>query len=265
MLGGAVPPEQTTSEARVDATVDGITEPSGMLLFCLAYSKASAQTLFKDWGGALAKAGITIVPVEHPERVCPTIDTLDAATDALVRVLSLYPPSTRYALYGHSYGALLAYAVARQLSDLGRPPIRLFVGAFSSPAGANPLMASMTMPCFEALHYSSVPRALSRMDALLLQGALGQLYFERTSTERIIEGALAAFHANSAGGFATPITALRGTDDPVVSASEMEAWAALTAGTFECVPFEGDHFFLHKAQSQPAMLELIAARLGARP
>ena len=255
-----IPIKEIPMERATDLTTSHCKVPKAkvhVLLFCFAYGSASADTLYRNWIPVLAQYGIVVVPVEHPEQNDVTIKNIDACTNVLVNLLSRWPKTFRYALYGHSYGALLAFFVAKRMYECGRPPCRLFAAAFSAPTEPNPVFIFSIKPIFTTLNRSFIQLKLGRLGALITQSLLGT----STQTCMILQDAHERGLMRSDVRISVPITALHGKEDFVVQINEMEVWSELTTKSCEVVVLNGDHFFLHATQSQDMVLDTIRSRL----
>lgn len=161
-----------------------------------------------------------------------------------------------YAIYGHSLGALVGYALVRELCSLGaRPPVRLFVSGRRAP----PLPLSHPPYCIqseaELLAYlrdmGATPCALLekprwREAFLPLVRAdlkISDLYVHRPAAE-----------------IPCPITYFRGAADPLVSAEECQAWGKITSRDFALRSFPDGHFF--STESQQTILSEIVSVLS---
>lgn len=260
-------------------------------LFCLPHGGEGAS-IYRDWPGQFPEH-VEVCPIQLPgeeERHAEApFESLDEAVSALHDALQgeLERP---FALYGHSYGALIAYRLTQRLSAQGpRPPEHLFVGAFAAPGRPNPILAAVT-DIFARAGYATLPddaalRALpdevtrALLDFLItrlssdtvFQGRdlardlpLQQLRDERLP--RLIAGLrlVASDTPGQPGTFDVPITAFHGQRDHGVELVDMEAWAALTSGACDVVVLPGDHFFLRRGQAQAMVIAQINRRLDLR-
>ena len=104
-------------------------------LFCFPYAGAT-PTIFRSWG-RLLPTGIEVCGVVLPGRAFRLDerprDRLGPLADELVSVLRGLSAGP-FALFGHSFGGLLCFEVARRLHRLGAPlPRHLFVSACPPP------------------------------------------------------------------------------------------------------------------------------------
>ena len=252
-------------------------------LFCFPYGYSGGASLYRGWQARLPDE-IEVCPVQLPgkeNRVKEKAFTnIERATEILKQVL-LPELDCPYAFYGHSAGAFLAYRLAYKLwSEIDNKPRHLFVGAYSSPTILpNPIVSLVReklkergyddIPDPESLS-PSVPEKMEEMLAVTnaivstspeLQSApdaspqLLQLFLPTGLAElRMIRD----YERGDTVLFDVPITAIHGTMDDKVTASEMRAWQELTQGPFKFHMLPGGHLFLHENQDQKQLLELIA-------
>src|SRR5258708_6944119 len=94
-----------------------------MNLFCFPYAGAGAS-LFRDWPAALP-GSVELHAAQLPGRENRLREPAIARLSPLVEHLAtaMAPYLTRpFALFGQSMGALVSFAVARQLRHIGSPP-----------------------------------------------------------------------------------------------------------------------------------------------
>ncbi|MCX2967728.1 alpha/beta fold hydrolase [Streptomyces sp. TRM70308] len=230
------------------------TEPA-LRLFCLPYAGGTARA-YADWQDALP-AGIEVCPVELPGRGRRFGDPVHTGLEPLVDdvVATVADRLDRpYALYGHSFGALVAFETARRLQERGRPPARLAVAAFRSPG---------TPPADPPL--SALPDAGFRRFLGELGGTPRELLDDDAFMELMLPVIRADFRIAETYGdrpdarVNCPLTAFGSADDQRFGLPEVRGWTAHTTAraTFHQVP--GGHFFLHSHRDR--LLELLAAEL----
>ena len=249
-----------------------------MRLFCFPYGGGGAS-LFRRWQAGLPD-GIEVCPIQLPGREERLQETALRRLEPLVTALTgnLDPFFDRpFAFYGHSMGALLAYAVADRLRSNGSPqPDHIFAAAFTAPQ----LVNTWLRRCLEALYqlgYSAVPEPTEKAlrdvrDIFVGSEEAVQLTRENQELMNVVLPTLMAdlavvdsFRYRERPPLACSITALHGVSDTRVSREEMAAWRDLTTGSFCLHEFPGDHFFLHPEQSGERVLELIRSNLYVSP
>jgi medium-chain acyl-[acyl-carrier-protein] hydrolase len=144
-----------------------------------------------------------------------------------------------YAFYGHSLGALVAYRLVRALLARGHAaPAFLAVSGRRSPTCPLPAAALWSLP--EDALIASL-RALGGMPESLLASAKWRRMFlpSMRADLRLSDEYLEA----PAAPLPLPVVALRGHDDPIVSARELANWRAVAGSGFTQDAVPGAHFF----------------------
>lgn len=240
-----------------------------MRLLLLPCAGASA-TMYLRWRRALPP-WLRLVPLELPGRGArfgePFVDDFETLVDRLCDEHA-GEFHGRYALLGHSMGALLAHGVARRLQALSRPlPRLLVVSASAAPSRRDPTR-------FEGLRDDA-----SLIAELRRQGGTPDEVFGNAELLRMTLDTLAADYrvcasyrprspsssmspstSSSQLRLPMPIHAWGGRDDAIV-ARDLDAWSLETTGRFELDWFDGGHFFIRQQES----LVLAALERALRP
>lgn len=226
----------------LDRWVAGSPAPNAMLrLFCFAHAGGGAAFFF-PWRRALAPE-TDVRPILLPgretrahERPASRIeDLIDPLCDALARYLDL-----RYALFGHSTGAVLAFEAARRLTEHGaRAPAALIVSGRRAPG------LRSSRHSFSALARPDLLAALRALngtpEALLEHGELLEAMLPALRADLALNESYRPLAGPRLG---CPIIAYTGRADAHVDHSELFAWHAMTGGPFTVRCFDGDHFYL---------------------
>jgi surfactin synthase thioesterase subunit len=217
------------------------TDPAGdaVRLFCLPHA-GSGPARYLSWAGRLP--GIDLIGVclpGHERRVAEpplrrVADIIDALADAVTPHLD-----RPFALFGHSFGGLLAFQLARRLEAGGAQPLHVFVsGAAAEPSRtAEPPVAALGDEAF-ITHV----RRLGGLDPDVL--AHPDLVDLVTPALRADYEAAEAHTPDPAATVIAPITALGGLHDPAAPPGALLAWGRHTAGPFTRVTLPGGHFAL---------------------
>ena len=234
------------------------TRSAELRLFCFPYAGA-APTIFRSWG-RLLPGSIEVCGVVLPGRAFRLDerprDRLGPLADELVSVIRGLPPGP-FAFFGHCFGGLLAFEVARRLHRLGAPlPRHLFVSACPPPH----------LPAAEPDVHRLPDRALKgRLHKL---GGIPQPVLECPELMDLFLPALRAdltafeTHDHEPGPpLPVPMTVLGGSGDPLARAEALEEWGRYARESFDVRVFGGGHFFLHS--DEEAVVATIAEVLGS--
>lgn len=217
---------------------------------------------FLPWANHLAPH-IEIVAVQLPGRenrhAEEPLTTADQVFDGLVPVLQAQLRG-RYALFGHSMGAGLAYRFAsriRQTNELP-PPQRLFLSG-AAPPSCRPANS----------HDHNQPAASDRALLALLRrtgGVAPEILRAPERNAAILDLLRADFQVLQSidGPDDTPLpisfTLVRGVADKLCTRSQIEGWRTLTAVDFEHRTVPGGHFYNDEGVEK--LLNLIDDRLA---
>lgn len=228
-----------------------------LTLLCLPCAGASA-TMYLRWRRRLP-AWVTLVPVELPGRGARMGEDFVHDFERLVaRLCDEHLPSMRvgrFALFGHSMGALLAYGMARRLRSIGEPlPALLAVSASAAPSRR------------DTQRYAGRQDDASLMADLREQGGTPQEVFDSPELLRLTLDTLAAdyrvcgsFERGDAPPLPVPLCAFAGRHDGI-DARSVDAWSRETSRAFTLDWFDGGHFFLR--QHEAAFLATLVQRLA---
>lgn len=230
-------------------------------LYCFPHAGSGAGT-YRPWSDGLDER-IEVRAVLPPGRerrfMEPALTSVEAVVDGLMPALTpaLDPP---YALFGHSLGAMVAFETARRLAAAGRPPVHLFVSGAHAPHMTRGRSSYRLLPdgeFREAVHHlGGTPPELAENDEMV-ELMLPTLRADFTAAETYL-------HLPDRP-LPCPVTAFVGTEDPLASAADLDAWAAHAGAGFRRHDLPGDHFFV--TTSRPALLATIerelASHLGA--
>ncbi|HKY32377.1 MAG TPA: alpha/beta fold hydrolase [Candidatus Polarisedimenticolia bacterium] len=227
-------------------------------LLCLPFAGGGAS-IYRRWR-TLAQGRVDVVPVQLPGREGRIrerpLREMRGLVDALAAAL-LPRIGGPYALFGHSMGAFIGYALSRTLEASGAPaPAALFASAARAPHRARrsaPLHALSDADFTAALKdLQGTPEAvLEHHELMELLLPLLRADFELCET----------YQPEDARPLSCPIFALAGEADPSLLPGEVEAWGELTTARFDLMRFPGGHFFLEG--SAPAILRHVEERLAA--
>jgi medium-chain acyl-[acyl-carrier-protein] hydrolase len=225
-------------------------------LFCFPHAGASAAT-FTSWQ-KLAGEGIKVCPVQPPGRAErfrePAYRDVNAFVDDLVNQLG-HQFTGRYALFGHSMGALVVFELTRRLRAIGATlPVHLFVSGRPAPQlpEARTPLRDLPVDRFvqELRRIGGTPDVLLR-DPELLEAFLPLLRADFSVNE--------TYRYRLEEPLGIPLTAFGGERDPRAGAQEIRDWAVQTSARFDHRIFPGGHFFTEQYAAE--LVETMRAAL----
>jgi surfactin synthase thioesterase subunit len=167
----------------------------------------------------------------------PLLTTFEAILDAAEPALTAVTDRP-FAILGHSFGGLLAFALTQRLETKNRRPTALAVSAF------------------RAAHLPPKRRLSELSDEQFLASIteLGGTPGDVMKNPELLELVLPALRADFAAvdsyrpaackPIAAPLWAFGGAADPWVDAASLGAWSQHTSGDFRLRLFPGGHFYL---------------------
>lgn len=177
---------------------------------------------------------------------------LDDVADALAPWLD-----RPFALYGHSFGAQIAFRLAARWN--GTPDHRPRLVAVSGcPPPHGPCthagLAQLESERFFATlaHWGGIPPEALALDAFK------QLFEPTLRADMALSE---AWHGMAHEPIGPPIVAFAGRSDPMATPAVMREWARYAAGGFTLDELSGDHFFLREHAEH--LIQEITARLRA--
>ncbi|HEV2779518.1 MAG TPA: alpha/beta fold hydrolase [Actinophytocola sp.] len=218
----------------------GTPNPAAPRLFCFPHAGASAAA-FGGWQ-RLAGDGIAVCPVQPPGRAEryrePAYRDVGAFVDDLLGDLG--PQFTgRYALFGHSMGALVAFELALRLrADGAVPPAHLFVSGRPAPHLPETRTQLRDLPVDRLVH--ELRRIGGTPDMVLGDPELLEAFLPLLRADFSVNE---TYRYRPTGPLPFPLTAFGGERDPRADEPEVRAWAAHTGARFGCRIFPGGHFF----------------------
>ncbi len=223
-------------------------------LLCLPCAGGGAS-MYREWHDLLPRSEVLAVQLpgrEHRLREPPLRD-LATSLAALGAALDALPTGPPLALFGHSLGAMLAFALARRLVAAGTPPVHVFVAAARAPH----------RPVRRRLHDLPLPALL---DLLVRMGGTSPRVVAEPELVALIEPTLRAdlwlaenYPLAVAPRLPVPLTVFGGTEDVQVAADELEAWREVAGDRCSLHWLRGGHFFVRDARAE--LLERVAAAL----
>lgn len=237
-------------------------DESILKLVCLPHAGGSAQA-YQSWRRAFPPE-ISLVAVQYPARGNRARDPMPCDAQALVGEIAdaledmIDEP---YALYGHSMGAMMSYALAYEMKQRNWPaPLHMVVSASRAPQC--PLertpMHQLDDKAFigELEKLGGTPTEILRNTALMKE-MLPVLRADFRLLETYIPFAAPAPQHR----IACAISVHGGSRDHVRK-DQLEAWQACVNGPMRFTQWEGGHFF--NTDHLPALAKEISATLFRR-
>ncbi|MEZ4868210.1 MAG: alpha/beta fold hydrolase [Caldilineaceae bacterium] len=224
---------------------------AGLRLFCFPYA-GGAASIYRTWSQHLP-AEIEVCAVQLPGRENRIRERPFTNVAALVQALlpNLLPYLDRpFALFGHSMGSLIAYAVAQQLHQFyGQTPISLLVSGRRAPFLPEPEGLLHTLANDERF-LTELQQRYNNIPAVIFQDAeLRELFVPLLRADLTL---VETYQATAQRPLPCPIYAFGGEHDSRASYAELSAWRELTQSDFDLHLFPGDHFYLNE-QQQPLL------------
>ncbi len=208
-------------------------------LVCFAHA-GGAPSVFRDWPDHLGP-DVHIVPMLLPGRGLRLWEPASTDIRALAReaAAALIDQGLldRYAVFGHSMGALLAYELACVLRELDAPdPTHLFVSGSRAPhLYGTPLGAELSDD--ELLAW------VRELGGLLGSGARSQ-FDRRLPTLRADLRACETYRPQPRPPLECPLTVFSAAGDRLAGPEQASQWRRYTTGSMRRGHFPGGHFYL---------------------
>ncbi len=236
------------------------TDDARVRLFCFHHAGGSAAT-YRAWSGAL-KNQIEICAIQTPGReelfALPRYRSIAALTPELIAQLRPWLAHP-FAFFGHSLGALVAFAAAHALRDARLPlPSRLFLSGCRPPHLPRLLRNLWSAPDAELIG------KLRELGSESL-AALENLELRELMLPVLRDDLHMADSYDYEGGnpLPCPLSVFAGADDAFADPEALLEWKRYTLAAFRLQVFPGGHFFIQKYQK--AVLEAVRQDLEHSP
>lgn len=225
-------------------------------LFCFPYAGGGAS-VYRNWARQIPST-VEVIPVELPGRgkrlTEPPIRKMPALIEALTPVITPLL-DMKFAFFGHSMGAIIAFELARELRRRHGPqPEKIFVSGrqASQIPDRDPITYNLPEDEFRAelLRLNGTPiEVLEHAELMDLLLPLLRADFELIQTYQYCDDT--PLHC--------PIAVYGGLEDNYVPREVLLPWKQQTDAPFSLHMLPGDHFFLHSASH--ILLELLRQEL----
>lgn len=224
-------------------------------LYCLPFAGGNSYS-YRPLQEKLRDSSIQILPLELPGRGKrmrePLLKDLNLlAMDALKQLIQ-YDLTKRYALFGHSMGALLVYLVAQQLVARRLPlPVHIFVSGHRAPNAEHCLNFKYNLPKTE---FIAMLQRLGGCPPEILQDAELLNFFEPML--RADFQAVDLYRYQPRFPLPIPLTVLLGSAEAEVTLSNVQGWQQESIYPLVINEIAGGHFFIFEQPTQIAEMML---------
>lgn len=225
-------------------------------LFCFPYGGAGASW-YRSWSRSLPD--VEIVPVNFPGRENRFAETPHSEIAPLLTELltTLDFTSGPFAFFGHSLGALVAFALTRELRTKGKMlPRLLIVSGYPAPQlfRDRPHVGKLPHDEFVATlreHFDVTDEVLD--NPLLAEMALPVLRADLSVVE--------SYAYRDEPPLDLPLVAFGGAGDPEASEEQIRGWQAQSTRPVRVRIFPGGHFYIN-SERQAVLDEVVLALRG---
>ena len=215
-------------------------------LFCLPYAGGS-PSLFGPWAQRLP-SDVELVAVRLPGRESrlaeePYTDWSTIASDVAEALSPLL--DIPFVLFGHSFGGMVGYEIARALNDRGTAKLQaLIVSACRAPLVRPEHRAPYDAPSDELWTW------LGEIDGTPAEVLENPQLRALAESPLRADLKLADTWTGAAEIVDLPIVSFGGAKDPIVPRQQIEGWRNFTARTYRHVEFAGGHFFIQTLEAE---------------
>lgn len=197
---------------------------------------------FAAWPSMLPDHDVHVVHLPGREsRLDETpVRDLDAVSDRVAEAIAdrCEHPAV---LFGHSFGALLAYEVGRRLAAVGAPPAHLVAAGSRSPH-RHPGRRIDRLPDREFVDHVA---AIGGTPAELLDANVMDVFLPALRADFAMA---CTYHDERATPLPCGIAAFGGNRDERLPVEQMRSWRRYADGSFTTRTFDGGHFFVRTSR-----------------
>lgn len=254
MLITTLAAEPVSPIARVSTSSCSLKARQRTRLFCFHHA-GGGGTSFNLWKRGLAP-DVEVVPVEihNRERFATLSDLVEEVNRQLGPALD-----EPHMFFGHSFGALVSYRLACLRSAAGLVlPRALFVSSFAPPHLPSPI------PIVDRLDDHQLGQVLSEIGGLPVELTRWPKLREKAVALARIDLRLCTTDIDSdTVPLTCPIHAIGGSDDPLVSESDLHEWSRRTSAGSSLHMLEGGHFYCSNRERLFAVLRPLLSEFGS--
>lgn len=224
-------------------------------IICFPFA-GGGESHYRDWAGRVPDADVVAARLAGRESRFTELPRTDFTTllDECVAAIEPYL-GARTTLFGHSFGGLLAFEVARRLEARGSGPALVIVSGCDAPRTI----------------VSAPPGDLGDAALLATLGEHSAVPGEMAANRELLELMLPAFRADLQAKasyrvnpadrpLGRPVRLYFGTEEAFDPEQAREGWAEVVSGPVTMRGFPGGHFFVNSARRQ--VLEAIASDMA---
>ncbi len=221
--------------------------PTIVPLFCFPYA-GGGSWLFARWPKAL-NARFRVLPVVLPGRehrlAEPLPDSIEQIVSQWIRATECLLGQIPFVLFGHSFGALIVFEIARQLARAGLPsPQLVIVSGCRAPSLPRTWSPIHHLP--EEKFSEEVERRFGAFPPQLRRDPKAFAIYMRILRADL--KAVETYEFQPTAPVMCQFAVFGGRQDPFVPVMDLFDWAGLTAGECSIELFPGGHFFLREHQ-----------------
>lgn len=217
---------------------------ASLRIFCFPCAGGGAS-MYRSWSESLI--GAEVWAISYPGRESlhgmPFADSATAIVDMVLENESYFSEKP-FAVYGHSFGALMAYQVAHALELRGIKAKAIFVSARRAPQlQPEVVLTDLSDSRFlmELDKFDGIPAAI-RQNQEMLDFYLPIIKADLELNDRTV--------ANSSDKVTAPVYLFSAVDDKVARSDELADWKEMTSSRFEHKVFGGGHFFIQDSDGK---------------
>lgn len=211
-------------------------------LLCIPHA-GGGPSFFRPWAACLP-GGVEFWIAQLPGRESRYRETLPARIQDIAEELALALsrlPAKPTLLFGHSFGALIAFELAHRLraNESGQPALLALSGRVPPGEGGGP---AHLLHLSDSAFIEAVAAEYGGIAPVVMENpALRELYAPVLRADMRL---VAEYEPASLPALNCPLYAFGGEADPHVPAQSLLGWGAYTQGGFERRLFPGGHFYL---------------------
>lgn len=218
--------------------------PQAQLSLLCCHPAGSGASIFRSWVNYM-HPDIELCALQLPGRESrirePLITQLPPLIETLTHVLSSHLASRPFAFFGHSLGALICFALARQLRSQQLPePIHLFLSS-RKPPDRRVNYCLHQQP--DRILIEKLRNFAGTPEPVLQNPELMELFLRIFRADLTLNE---TYSCSPEPPFNYPITVFGGLEDNSVSEAQLSQWQIHTSHDFRLQMFPGSHMFFLK-------------------